>query len=170
MAVGRESKTAVADPYGPELGKAGRVPVAPPGKIYVRDPAAAESEAIKEAVERFKAAGQDVPEHLVELAAKLPDGADDVIVEVDSDFPGEPGRYSEDAAEVQVAEVVAEDEISQGQAEAVEEVEAADEDEELEGFTIAELKDELDRLGVEYDAHARKAELVELVKKAEAEE
>jgi hypothetical protein len=44
--------------------------------------------------------------------------------------------------------------------------EPADEDD-LEGFTVAELKEELDALGVEYDPKARKADLIELVRQAE---
>ena len=101
----------VGDPYGPVLGKAGRVPPPPEGKIYVRDPAAASAQAIKDAVAVYEATGAEVPEHLAELAAGLSEEVDDVIIEVDSDFGAEPGRYTETAAEAEEeAEAEAEEE------------------------------------------------------------
>jgi arginyl-tRNA synthetase len=155
------------------LGKAGRVPPPPEGKIYVRDPAAASAQAIKDAVAVYEATGAEVPEHLAELAAGLSEEVDDVIIEVDSDFGAEPGRYTETAAEEEAeAEVEAEAEAeveAEEEAEAEEAVEESEEAQEadLEEFTVAELKEELDALGVEYDPRARKAELIELVRQAE---
>ena len=170
MAVGRQSEAGtVGDPYGPVLGKAGRVPPPPEGKIYVRDPAAASAQAIKDAVAVYEATGAEVPEHLAELAAALSDEVDDVIIEVDSDFGAEPGRYTETAAEAEEeAEAEAEEEAEE-EAEAEEAVEESEEAQEadLEEFTVAELKEELDALGVEYDPRARKGELIELVRQAE---
>jgi hypothetical protein len=53
--------------------------------------------------------------------------------------------------------------------EEAEEEKESTEEEALEEFTVSELKEELDSLGVEYPPHARKAELIELVQKAEKE-
>jgi hypothetical protein len=154
------------------LGTAGRVPPAPEGMIYVRDPAAASAKAIKDAVALFEATGTEVPEHLAELAAALGGDVDDVIIEVESDFPVEPGRYTElegapEPEVVEPEEALPEPEPEPEPAEPEPEPEAEEEFEELGEFTVAELKDQLDALGVEYPSSARKAELIALVQQAE---
>jgi HeH/LEM domain-containing protein len=54
-------------------------------------------------------------------------------------------------------------------AQPAEEEAPAEGNDDLDNFTVAELKEELDALGVEYNPKAHKAELLELVKKAEEE-
>jgi HeH/LEM domain len=170
MAVGRKGHAApVADPYGPVPGYAGRVPPAPtPGYIYVRDPAAASAKAVRDAVARFEATGAEVPEHLAELAAALGEEPDDVIIEVLSGFGAESGRYTvAEPAEPEAEPPEPEPEAEPQPPPEGEPDEADDDEAGLEDFTIAELKAELDALGVEYDPRARKADLIELIKKAE---
>ena len=205
----------------------GRTAPPPVGKIFVRDPAAASARAVRDAVERFEAAGEEVPKHLARLAAGLGEDSP-VYVEVDSDFPPEAGRYfelvvpedlrsdSEREADEQAAAARAElaarpepepepvaEPVAEPEPVVVDEEVDADEPEpvvvrlpsaklaegslsgslepvsenghpadsgsslDLEEFTVAELKAELDRQRIAYDPRARKPELIDLVKNSE---
>jgi hypothetical protein len=64
MAVGRKQVPATTGMFG-------RVSAAPEGGIYVRDPEAAEANAIRERVAAFEAAGEKVPKHLQTMLAKV---------------------------------------------------------------------------------------------------
>jgi hypothetical protein len=64
MAVGRRQVPATTGMFG-------RVSAAPEGGIYVRDPEAAEANAIRERVAAFEAAGEKVPKHLQTMLAKI---------------------------------------------------------------------------------------------------
>jgi hypothetical protein len=147
-------------PAAPVAGRFGRMPAPPPGKMWVRDPQVGWALSIQAGVDRYKLAGERVPDHLVELAAQLPaDLPDTSTCLVDDDF-GPPLPPFGSAEPMTAAQPEAEPAPSLWEAEAVEQPD-------LEGWTVAELKDALDQVGVEYPAGARKAELIELLQEAE---
>jgi len=147
---------------GPVFGKFGVVSAAPPGKIWVRDPEVAWGQSIQETVQRFKAVGERVPDHLVALAERVPaDLPESSTVLADSDFGVPPAPYA--SAEPLGAAPPVEPEPEQPSLWDQEETEQPD----LEGWTVAELKDALDQVGVEYPASARKSELIQLLEEAE---
>ena len=142
------------------LGRFGRTPPAPPGKMYVRDPVAGWAHSIVEAVQRHKDAGAVVPQHLVALAAALPAELPDIVVLVDDDFGVPPPPF---ASAQPLTD--APGEAPPEQPSLWDEEEAADVD--LEGWTVPELKVALAQLGVDYPASARKHELIALLQEAE---
>ena len=143
------------------LGRFGRTPPPPPGKMYVRDPDAAWAASIIDGVDRHKHAGVPVPDHLVELAKSLPAEPGDVVVLVDDDF----GIPLEPFASAEPMTGAPPDNEPEEQPSLWDEEEAATAD--LEGWTVAELKDALEQVGVEYPASARKHELIALLEEAE---
>jgi hypothetical protein len=134
------------DPAG--HGRAGREKAAPRGVVYVRDQERERAASIRAAVAQFEAVGEEVPEHLAALAAELPEEEPEPEAEVEAE-----------------AEPEGETEAEEETAEPEEEGEEVD----LEGWTVAELKDALEQAGVEYDPRARKADLIELLEQAEVE-
>jgi arginyl-tRNA synthetase len=85
---------------------------------------------------------------------------------VDSDYT-DPNLSGPKESDEEPAKEEAAEEADEEQAE--EQAEEQPESDELESFTVAELKEELDSLGVEYDPKAHKADLIELVRQAETE-
>jgi hypothetical protein len=146
----------------PVVGRFGRVPPPPPGKMWVRNPAVAWGHSIVQAVERYKQAGEPVPEHLASLAEKLPADLPDSSVElVDDDFGVPPPPFA--SAEPITAAGTEPEPEPQPSLWDQDETEQPD----LEGWTVAELKDALEQVGVEYPASARKHELIALLEEAE---
>jgi hypothetical protein len=143
------------------VGRFGRTPAPPPGKLYVRDPQVGWALSVVAAVQKFKDAGVPVPEHLVSLVEQLPDDLPDTsTILIDSDFvPLEPYGSAEPMGGPPPA-AEPDDQPSLWDQEQTETVD-------LEGWTVAELKDALDQVGVEYPANARKQELIELLEEAE---
>ena len=74
--------TEIVDPM--DLGRFGRVPAAPPGTLYVRDPDAVRSVSIKAQVALYGELGEPVPQHLADLAAALPAVDDPDIVQIET--------------------------------------------------------------------------------------
>ena len=163
-------------------GRFGRTSPPPEGKVFVRDPAAANAKAVRDAVATFEAAGQEVPEHLAAVAGELGEPTD-VVIEVDSGRQVESGRYTACPGEPEPVpepvaappdpqpEFVAEPEPEPvpepvAEPEPVPEAQPAADEDDLEDFTVAELKAELDALGVTYDPRARKADLIKLVEQS----
>ena len=144
----------------PAPGRFGRMPPPPPGKIWVRNPDTGWALSIVAGVERFKAVGEQVPDHLVELAGLLPADLPESSVElVDSDFVELPPYAS---AEPMTAAPAAEPDVQPSLWETETEAGVY-----LEGWTVAELKSALDDLEVDYPAGARKTELIALLQEAE---
>ena len=138
-------------------GRFGRMPPPPPGKIWVRNQRVAWELSIIAAVERFTAVGELVPQHLERLAATIGPDTPEVAFELaDSDFGVPPAPF----ASAQPLTAAPDEQPSLW-----DEEEAAGVD--LEGWTVPELKDALDQLGVDYPASARKAELIALLEQAE---
>lgn len=69
MTVGRKEST---PSYFAEEGYYGRMPPAPDGRLFVRDPAEARARAIREKVALIKRQGGEIPEHLQMLFDTLP--------------------------------------------------------------------------------------------------
>ena len=145
------------------------MPPPPPGKMWVRNPDTAWALSVMDAVERYTAVGVLVPEHLERLACRIgPDTPPDAVELVDSDFgvPLPPFASAEPAG----VPPAVEDEVEVAEQEAglwaAEETTGPD----LEGWTVAELKDALDQLGIDYPASARKHELIGLLSEAETGE
>jgi hypothetical protein len=142
------------------LGRFGRTPPAPPGKMYVRDPAAGWAHSIVEAVQRHKDAEAVVPQHLVALAAALPAELPDIVVLVDDDFGVPPPPFASAQPLTPEPEAVPDEQPSLWDEEEATEID-------LEGWTVPELKDALAQLGVDYPASARKHELIALLQEAQ---
>lgn len=70
-------------------GQAGRMQVPPEGGMFVRDPAAARAQAIRDKVALFQREGLPVPPHLQSLLDGLPVGEDDSAVELVNSVTGE---------------------------------------------------------------------------------
>jgi hypothetical protein len=73
MALGRKSSPVVATE-----GYAGRLSVPPQGGLYVRNPTTARSSAIKRQLAALTQSGEEVPQHLRDLATGLESEADEV--------------------------------------------------------------------------------------------
>jgi hypothetical protein len=147
----------------PAPGRFGRMPPPPPGKIWVRNPDTGWALSIVAGVERFKAVGEQVPDHLVELARSVPgELPDTATVAVDSDFgvPLPAFASAEPMGAAGSSEAEPDEQPSLWDTEASEGVD-------LEGWTVTELKNALDDLEVDYPANARKSELIALLEEAE---
>jgi hypothetical protein len=119
MAVGREPVAQTGelkDGYVSAVsGRDGRLPVAPKGDLYVRDPGAARAEAIRERVAMHKRHGTPIPDHLQMLYDRLPPEGDNEDVELVDAVTGEhvaevemlhDGAQPEHVAEVAMAKDV----------------------------------------------------------------
>lgn len=86
MAIGREPKSAHLEVVE---GKTGRLPAAPHGDMYVRDPAAARAQAIREKVALLHRHGQEVPQYLQALFDALDAQNDEAAIELVNAATGE---------------------------------------------------------------------------------
>jgi hypothetical protein len=143
--VGRLDQDAQPQRDPPGSGRVGREQAAPRGTVYVRDQEKERAASIRAAIAQFQAVGEPVPDHLQSLFDGLPD-------ELKADPEPEP----------EAEEVESEEEIGEPEAEAEEEAD-------LESFTVAELRAELESLGVEIPPGSRKADLVALLESVETE-
>ncbi len=88
MAVGRKPTDQSTEPrpgYVSALqGRDGRTPAPPEGELYVRDPAAARADAIREKVALYKSQGLPIPEHLQHMYDSLPANGNSDIELVDA--------------------------------------------------------------------------------------
>jgi hypothetical protein len=173
MAVGR-SKQVSPEEVSVVSGKAGRLSAPPEGGLYVRDVAAARARAVAERVAAFEAVGLEVPEELAAMAAEFQVSDEDEVINLVDAVTGEL------LAEGAVDEVgVVLEEIAAGQPPLAPEPEPEPEPElqpevvdvgsvpfDVDSLTVAELKAELDLLGVEHDVHDRKADLQEKLRAA----
>ena len=76
-------KAEVEEPPTVRGGNYGRVGAPPEGGLFIRDPVAASALAVEDAIQRFKDAGEEVPEHLLEQSKSLgqaPADSDAVIL------------------------------------------------------------------------------------------
>jgi hypothetical protein len=131
--------TAVPDPTGPG-GRQRRNPPPPGGSHYVRDEARDRAESIRTAVAQYEAVGAEVPDHLASLAAELPE-------------PEPEPEEEPEGAEAGAEEAETETETEPN----------GDEEDSWEDLTVAELRTELDSMGIEVPPHAKKADLIELI-------
>jgi hypothetical protein len=160
MAIGRESVA----PREVRLvvGKAGRLSAPPQGGLYVRDVQVARARAVAERVEALEAAGLEVPEELAALAAECAVSDEDEVVDLVDALTGE--LLAEGDATV--------DEDAPIEEEVVEELEGPEPVErevDVESLTVAELRSELDALGVEHSHEDRKPDLQAKLRDALAE-
>jgi hypothetical protein len=165
MAVGR--KDVSPKEVNIVAGKAGRISAPPEGGLYVRDAVAARARAVAERVQAYESVGVEVPGGLEALAAEVEVGEDDELINL---VDAETGELLAEAEVVEVEddgpteeEVVDEEEPAEEfEEEAEEEAEGID----VESLTVAQLRAELDLLGVEHDAGDRKADLQQKLRAA----
>jgi hypothetical protein len=181
MAVGRESKTVAPREVEIVAGRAGRISAPPEGGLFVRDVEAARARAVQERVKAIEASGGEVPEELAAMAAELEIGEDDELInlvdavtgellaEADTEVDEVDGPTEEEVVDEEVPEPEPETE-PEAEAEAEPEAEAEAEPEaevfDVETLTVAELRTELDSLGIEHTHEDRKADLQQKLRDA----
>lgn len=81
------SETEVLIEEAEELGEFGRMPAPPPGYYWMQDPAVAAGLAIRASIALYDVLGLEIPDHLAELNAAVPDQLpDDPYLLVEDDF------------------------------------------------------------------------------------
>jgi len=165
MAVGRESKAVAPREVEIVAGKAGRISPPPEGGLYVRDVEAARARAQQERVKAFEEADEEVPEGLAALAAECEVSDDDELIDLVDAMTGELLAEA-DVVEIDddgpTEEQVADEEEPEAEPEPEPQAEVFD----VESLTVAELRTELDSLGIEHTHEDRKADLQEKLRDA----